>query len=232
MRFQRKVSLTWCRGSSGDDRDTTDRTDSNHRAGCRLRRGERAGGVPAAGAGRRLRVRGADADAARLPRAGQAVEGTGEALPGEDHQLFPRPAHAAHPPAPRDGAGGRPSGRQPGATLRAPADIRLLARVDADLGQMSGLATRVVPHREHHVFGDARFERLAGISASHIYNLRGSRTYRTQRTVVQRTKATAVTVGERRAPQPDGWPGFLRVDTVHAWTASTLATATAPRACT
>ena len=109
----------------------------------------------------------------------------------------------------RDGNHGRPFAR-----VYTPADIRLLARVDADLGQMSGLATRVVMHREHHVFGDARFERLAGISASHIHNLRGSRTYRTQRTVVTGTKATSVSVGERRAPQPDGRPGFLRVDTV------------------
>ncbi len=110
----------------------------------------------------------------------------------------------------RDGNHGRPFAR-----VYTPADIRLLARVDADLGQMSGLATRVVMHREHHVFGDARFERLAGISASHIHNLRGSRTYRTQRTVVTGTRATSVSVGERRAPQPDGRPGFLRVDTVH-----------------
>ena len=110
----------------------------------------------------------------------------------------------------RDGNQGRPFAR-----VYTPADVRLLARVDADLGQMSGLATRVVLRREHQVFGDVRFERLAGISASHIYNLRGSRTYRTQRTVVEGTKATAVAVGERRAPQPDGLPGFLRVDTVH-----------------
>ena len=110
----------------------------------------------------------------------------------------------------RDGNQGRPFAR-----VYTPADVRLLARVDADLGQMSGLATRVVLRREHQVFGDVRFERLAGIPASHIYNLRGSRTYRTQRTVVEGTKATAVAVGERRAPQPDGLPGFLRVDTVH-----------------
>ena len=127
----------------------------------------------------------------------------------------------------RDGNQGRPFAR-----VYTPADVRLLARVDEDLGQMSGLATRVVLHREHHVFGDARFERLAGISASHIHDLRGSRTYRRQRTVVEGTRATTVAVGERRAPQPDGLPGFLRVDTVHAWTASSLATATAPRACT
>ena len=80
---------------------------------------------------------------------------------------------------------------------------------------MSGLATRAVLHRECHLFGDTRFERLAGISASHIYNLRGSRTYRTQRTVVVGTKATATAVGVRRAPRPDGRPGFLRIDTVH-----------------
>ena len=80
---------------------------------------------------------------------------------------------------------------------------------------MSGLATRVAPHRAFHFFGDARFDRLAGISASHIYNLRGSRTYRTQRTVVVGTRAGSVVVGERRAPQPDGRPGFPRVDTVH-----------------
>ncbi len=110
----------------------------------------------------------------------------------------------------RDGNQGRPFER-----VYTPADVRLLARVDADLGQMSGLATRVVLYREFHVFGEVRFERLAGISASHIYNLRGSRTYRTQRTVVVGTRAGSVAVGERRAPRPDGRSGFLRVDTVH-----------------
>ena len=110
----------------------------------------------------------------------------------------------------RDGNQGRPFER-----VYTPADVRLLARVDAELGQMSGLATRVVLHREFHVFGDAHFERLAGISASHIYNLRGSRTYRTQRTVVVGTRAGSMAVGERRAPRPGGLPGFLHVDTVH-----------------
>ena len=110
----------------------------------------------------------------------------------------------------RDGNQGRPFAR-----VYTPADVRLLAQVDEDLGQMSGLATRVVLYREYHVFRDVRFERLAGISASHIYNLRGSRTYRARRTTVEGTKATTVSVGERRAPQPDGLPGFLRVDTVH-----------------
>ena len=92
----------------------------------------------------------------------------------------------------RNGNQGRPFAR-----VYTPADIRLLAQVDEDLGQMSGLGTRVVLHREYHVFGDGRFERLAGISASHIYNLRGSRTCRARRTVVEGTKATSVAVGEK-----------------------------------
>jgi len=45
LRFQRKVSLNWaCRGSSGDERDTRDRTDFGPRAGRCLRQGERGGG--------------------------------------------------------------------------------------------------------------------------------------------------------------------------------------------
>ena len=71
-----------------------------------------------------------------------------------------------------------------------------------------------MPHREYHVFGDACFEHLAGISATHIYNLRDSPTYRTQRTVVTGTKAVGGG-GSPAASQPDGLPGFRRVDTVH-----------------
>ena len=83
--------------------------------------------------------------------------------------------------------------------------------------------------REHQVFGDERFARLARISVSHLYNLRASATYRRKRTTPDLTKAVEVTIAERRRPRPDGRPGFLRVDTVHAWTASTLATSTAAR---
>ena len=41
-------------------------------------------------------------------------------------------------------------------------DIRLLAKVDELLNQMSGLGTRAVLRREFAVYGNARFERLAG----------------------------------------------------------------------
>ena len=95
------------------------------------------------------------------------------------------------------------------------ADIRQLAAVDAALGQMSGPATRALMRRQYAVFGDTRFERLAGLSNGHLYNLRRSATYRRRRTVVAKTQATHSPIGHRRKPQPDGQPGYVRVDTVH-----------------
>ena len=110
----------------------------------------------------------------------------------------------------RGGAPARPFERR-----YTPSDIRLLAQVDAELGQMSGSATRAVLRRAWTVFGDPRFERLAGLSNGHLYNLRASRTYRNVRRVWHRTRPTPVAIGVRRRPQPHGQPGFLRVDTVH-----------------
>ncbi len=94
-------------------------------------------------------------------------------------------------------------------------DIRLLAEVDAALGQMSGAATRAVLRREWRTFGNPRFERLAGLSNGHLYNLRKTKTYRNRRRVWQRTRPAAVRTGVRRRPDPRGQPGYLRVDTVH-----------------
>ena len=98
----------------------------------------------------------------------------------------------------------------------APADIRLLAEVDEAYGGMSGLATCEVLRRAFHVHGDPRFERLAGLSRSHLYNLRATRTYRTKRTTWEKTRPSQVAIAARKAPEPNGRPGFLRVDTVHS----------------
>jgi hypothetical protein len=94
-------------------------------------------------------------------------------------------------------------------------DIALLAAVDAAHEDLSGPATRHLLGREFQVHGDERFRRLAGISASHIYNLRNSAEYSKIRVRVQHTQARQVTIGERRQPDPQGRPGYLRVDTVH-----------------
>jgi len=103
------------------------------------------------------------------------------------------------------------SGR-PFARVYSAADIRLLAEIDTAYDQMSGPATAEVLRRQFRVFGDGRFQRLSAISSSHIYNLRRSRT---RRTVFEKTKATTAAIALRKAPQPHGAPGHVRVDTVH-----------------
>src|SRR5450759_4093990 len=96
-----------------------------------------------------------------------------------------------------------------------PCDVVLLARVDAAHEDLSGPAIRRILQREHSVYNKLEFERLAGLSVSHLYNLRHSETYRRRRVRVEPTRATAVSIAERRKPDPRGRPGYLRVDTVH-----------------
>ena len=88
--------------------------------------------------------------------------------------------------------------------VHQPADIRLLAEIDEAYRQMSGAATTEVLRRQHQVFGDGRFARLAGISPSHIHNLRKTRSYRVRRTTFGKTRPSAVAVGARKAPEPGG----------------------------
>ena len=76
-------------------------------------------------------------------------------------------------------------------------------------------ATRRVLQRQFEVFGDLRFERLAGLSNSHLYRLRQTTTYRRRRTPTTKTRPVQVAIGERRSPHPGGRPSFLRVDSVH-----------------
>jgi transposase InsO family protein len=95
------------------------------------------------------------------------------------------------------------------------ADIELLAAVDAAHETLSGPATQKILQRELYDYGDLRYQRLAELSVAHLYRLRQSRAYRRQRMDYQPTRPTPVSIGERRAPQPEGRPGYLRVDTVH-----------------
>jgi transposase InsO family protein len=95
------------------------------------------------------------------------------------------------------------------------ADILMLAEVDRQFGTLSGPATVHLLRRAFAVYGDARYERLAMLSVSHLYNLRHTRRYAAQRIVHTTTHATAVTIGARKAPAPDGRPGFIRIDSVH-----------------
>lgn len=96
------------------------------------------------------------------------------------------------------------------------ADVALLAEVDRAMGTLSGPATACVLRRQRDVFGDARFARLGSISVGHLYNLRNGSGYRDQRVVLTKTRGDKATViGVRKAPAPEGRPGFIRIDSVH-----------------
>ncbi|MBW8833105.1 MAG: transposase family protein [Burkholderiales bacterium] len=96
------------------------------------------------------------------------------------------------------------------------ADVALLAEVDRAMSTLSGPATVCVLRRQRDVFGDTRFERLADLSVGHLYNLRNSAGYRAQRVVLTKTQPTkTTTIGVRKAPAPEGRPGFIRIDSVH-----------------
>ena len=95
------------------------------------------------------------------------------------------------------------------------ADIRLLADVDRVHERLSGPATCCILRREWEQFGQKEYERLAGVSVAHLYNLRHSAGYRKYAAVFEPTRPSGVSIAERRRPDPDGQPGFLRVDTVH-----------------
>lgn len=95
------------------------------------------------------------------------------------------------------------------------ADIELLAVVDEAHETLSGPATQKILQRELYEFHDVRYQRLARLSVAQLYRLRKRPTYRHRRVAYQPTRPTQVAIGERRKPEPQGRPGYLRVDTVH-----------------
>jgi hypothetical protein len=94
-------------------------------------------------------------------------------------------------------------------------DVALLAEMDVLHNTLSGPATKKLMERAFQVFGDVRFERLADISVSHLYNLRGNKPYQNKRRHWTKTNPTGIPIGKRRAPQPNGIPGYIRIDSVH-----------------
>lgn len=109
----------------------------------------------------------------------------------------------------------RPYQRRQFPSVYTPRDIELLACLDEAHETLSGPGTQKILQREYHDFGDRRYQRLARISVAQLYRLRKSRTYRKRRVLYQATRPTQIAIGERRAPRPEGRPGYLRVDTVH-----------------
>lgn len=95
-------------------------------------------------------------------------------------------------------------------------DILLLVEMDKRHDTPNGFMIKKLCERAFHIFNDAAYERLSGISMSHIYNLRKSSTYKNQRHHYEKTKGNkCVHIGERRKPRANGQPGYIRIDTVH-----------------
>ncbi|MBT3832089.1 MAG: hypothetical protein HOF53_11580 [Gammaproteobacteria bacterium] len=94
-------------------------------------------------------------------------------------------------------------------------DIRLLASMDERHGQPSGAVLKKLCERAYQCFGQDKYQRLSGISVSHLYNLRGSKTYQRQRCVLTKTRHKTAPIGQRRKPCPNDQPGYIRIDSIH-----------------
>jgi transposase InsO family protein len=95
------------------------------------------------------------------------------------------------------------------------ADVRLLARMDELHNQPSGAVLKKLCERAYQRFDQVEYQRLATISVSHLYNLRGSKTYQRQRCTLTKTRPKAAAIGKRCKPQPNKQPGYIRIDSVH-----------------
>lgn len=91
-------------------------------------------------------------------------------------------------------------------------DIELLEETDELHYRLSAAATHEIVRREYEIFGKQQYQNLSHISVSHINNLRGSDRYKAK--YLHHTKARQVPIGETAKPDPNDYPGSIRVDTV------------------
>ncbi len=98
-----------------------------------------------------------------------------------------------------------------------PIDIALLIKTDILHNCISGEATKRILIREFEKFKKTDYATISQISVAHIYNIRNNNLQYNSSSAkfYKRTKATQVDIGVRRKPDPNGKPGYLRVDTVH-----------------
>jgi len=103
----------------------------------------------------------------------------------------------------------------PFARKYTPGDIALLVEMDRANENVCGPAIAHLLQRAYSVYGDARYERLATLSVSHLYNLRKSTGYLALRVSFSKTHPVCNPIGVRKPPRPNGRAGFVRIDTVH-----------------
>lgn len=94
-------------------------------------------------------------------------------------------------------------------------DTALLAEVVNAYRGQNGKAIKKVLGDMFQVYGDNKFERLSHLSVSHLYNLKKKVVYQTHSLTFTKTNPVSVAIGLRAKPEPQGKPGYLRVDSVH-----------------
>lgn len=107
------------------------------------------------------------------------------------------------------------TGRHTFEKVYQPEDIALLIKTDNLHLRMSGPATKAILKRECEIFNHEEYQNISNISVSHIYNLRTTRQYVSHSLTFKKTNPIGCKIGERRKPEPEDRPGFLRIDSIH-----------------
>ena len=96
-------------------------------------------------------------------------------------------------------------------------DIALLTLVDNLHSRLNGHATKRILEREYDIFNNDEFRNIKNISVPHIYRLRKTKQYQKSECTFTKTTPSkrGQLIAERRKPDPQGKPGYIRVDTVH-----------------
>jgi len=95
-------------------------------------------------------------------------------------------------------------------------DIQLLAKTAQLHDSPNGAALKKTLERMAREYGKEEYLNIANISVSHIYNLKKKVPYLRSVSFYQKThKGKGKAIGVRCKPQPQGKPGYLRVDTMH-----------------
>lgn len=92
-------------------------------------------------------------------------------------------------------------------------DIKLLEKTDELHLKLNGLATKEIMRREAELFGHTKYQTIAKVSRSHLYNLRSHPIYKSH--WVNHTKPRIIPIGLTQIPNHHGLPGSIRIDTVH-----------------
>jgi len=97
-----------------------------------------------------------------------------------------------------------------------PQDIQLLAQTAKLHDSPNGAALKKTLERMVSVYQKEEYQNIANISVSHIYNLKKKVPYLRSVSFYRKTrKGKGRTIGQRCKPEPEGKPGYLRVDTMH-----------------